>query len=195
MLKFNEILHEYQLNGERLPSVSEILNTVLGSPYGSVPQHILDNAAEWGTTVHKAIETDFILALNEIQERQYNDFQSLLLNTALIISKEHELRVHYENIYAGTMDLLIEASYHLNYAKAFYIIADIKTTYSLNKDRTAWQLSLYAWAYEKMTGRKIEKLLVYWLPKRKSGSVHELERKTDKEIEWLLSEYKKKAEE
>lgn len=192
MFEFNEQEHEYTLNGVRIPSVSEVLDTVLGGGYDNVPQHILDEAAEWGTAVHKAIELSFSLPLNEIQERQYNDFWSLYNNTAIIIDTKHEVRIHTDK-YAGTMDLLFEASYDLNYNKSWLAIGDIKTTYNLNVKRTTWQLSAYAWIYEKMTGHKVDKLFVYWLPKRESKKAErrELERKSDEEVEWLFNEYER----
>lgn len=193
-LKFNEEKHEYTLNGKRLPSVSEVLSTVFGGGYDNVPRDVLNAAAEWGNEIHKAIELEFPLPLNEIQERQYDDFWELFNNTAIIVNRQHEQRVHTDQ-YAGTLDLLFEASYHTNTGKSFMAIGDIKTTYKLDTERTAWQLSLYANAYEEMTGVVIEKLFVYWLPKRDTVKAErvELQRKSKAEINELLKEFERKT--
>ncbi len=185
MLNFDAKKHEYTLNGKRLPSVSQVLRTVFGGGYDGVPSEVLQAAAEWGNEIHKAIELEFPLPLNEIQERQYNDFWELF-NQQEVMYRKHEMRV-FTSQYAGTMDLLYKVGTSL-------IIGDIKTTYKLDKDRTAWQLSLYANAYEEMTGEVVEKLFVYWLPKRDkvNSECVELTRKSKAEINELLKEYERR---
>jgi hypothetical protein len=48
--------HQYQLNGEPIPSVSEISRFASREVYGTVEQYTLDNASQRGTDVHKATE-------------------------------------------------------------------------------------------------------------------------------------------
>lgn len=48
--------HEYQLDGETIPSVSEISRFVSREVYGDVNQYTLDNASSRGSAVHKATE-------------------------------------------------------------------------------------------------------------------------------------------
>ena len=48
--------HEYQVDGERVPSVSEVLRFISREVYGDVNQYTLDNAADRGTRIHKACE-------------------------------------------------------------------------------------------------------------------------------------------
>lgn len=48
--------HQYQLNGEQIPSVSEISRFASREVYGTVEQFTLDNASQRGTAVHKATE-------------------------------------------------------------------------------------------------------------------------------------------
>lgn len=48
--------HQYQLNGEPIPSVSEISRFASREVYGTVEQFTLDNASQRGTVVHKATE-------------------------------------------------------------------------------------------------------------------------------------------
>ena len=56
ILSFNEDSHEYQINGEVIPSVSEIIRFISREVYGDVVQSVLDNAADRGTRVHKATQ-------------------------------------------------------------------------------------------------------------------------------------------
>lgn len=193
MLIFNEENHEYTLNGKRLPSVSEVLSVVFGGGYESVPPEVLKAAAEWGKTIHKAIELEFPLPLNDIQERQYNDFWELFNETGDITKRKHEVRV-YTTRYAGTLDLIFVGIDRAT-GEQFIAIADIKTTYKLDVDRTTWQVSLYANAYETLTGNKVKRLYVYWLPKRESVKAEcvELKRKSKTEIDELLNEYERRT--
>ena len=55
-LIFFEKDHIYELNGEQLPSVSELTRFISREVYGDVAQFRLDNAAERGTKVHKLTE-------------------------------------------------------------------------------------------------------------------------------------------
>ena len=49
--------HKYTLDGEELPSVSELCRFLSREIYGDVAQWRLDNAADRGTAVHKACES------------------------------------------------------------------------------------------------------------------------------------------
>ena len=55
-LIFFEKDHIYELNGEQLPSVSELTRFISREVYGDIAQFRLDNAAERGTKVHKLTE-------------------------------------------------------------------------------------------------------------------------------------------
>lgn len=48
--------HQYELNGENVPSVSEISRFASREIYGTVEQYTLDNAANRGSAVHKSTE-------------------------------------------------------------------------------------------------------------------------------------------
>lgn len=52
---FDHDKHEYRANGVILPSVTQIIGRLHNS-YQNVPAHILQNKAEIGTAVHRAIE-------------------------------------------------------------------------------------------------------------------------------------------
>ena len=55
-LEYFDETHTYLYDGLMLPSVSQILGTKYRNEYASVPPAVLNNAAQRGTAVHKAIE-------------------------------------------------------------------------------------------------------------------------------------------
>ena len=55
-LVFYDDKHIYELDGEEVPSGSELARFASREIYGSVSQYNLDNASERGTAVHKATE-------------------------------------------------------------------------------------------------------------------------------------------
>lgn len=55
-LMFFDKGHLYELNGEQVPSVSEISRFASREIYGNVEQYTLDNASSRGTAVHKSTE-------------------------------------------------------------------------------------------------------------------------------------------
>lgn len=57
--------HLYELNGEQVPSVSEIARFVSREVYGNVEQYTLDNASSRGTAVHKS--TEVLDKYNEVE--------------------------------------------------------------------------------------------------------------------------------
>ena len=54
---FNEELHEYWLGDKQLSGITEALRKQLHPDmYSSIPKRILEQAAQYGTSVHKSIE-------------------------------------------------------------------------------------------------------------------------------------------
>ena len=55
-LIFFDDTHRYEVDGEEMPSVSQISRFVSREVYGEISQYKLDNACERGSAVHKATE-------------------------------------------------------------------------------------------------------------------------------------------
>jgi hypothetical protein len=55
-LIFYDSAHVYEVDGEKMDSVSEVLRFLSREEYDDINQYRLDNAAERGTAVHKACE-------------------------------------------------------------------------------------------------------------------------------------------
>jgi hypothetical protein len=100
--------HQYQLNGEQVPSVSEISRFASREVYGTVEQFTLDNASQRGTAVHKATEIldkyQTVECTEDIENyvRGYVQFRKdFYIGDYVAIEKA---LAHEELRYAGTID-------------------------------------------------------------------------------------------
>lgn len=137
-LEFFPETHTYLYDGLMLPSVSRILGTKYKNEYASVPPAVLDNAAQRGTAVHKAIENynnsgydDGSKAVRNFKflQKQYG-FEVLDSELPIVIFKDDM------PIACGRLDMTMLIDGQTG-------IADIKTVSSLNKEKIAYQLNLY----------------------------------------------------
>ncbi len=186
MIEFIEEQHIYLVDGIITPSVSEILRFIFPDKYKSIPQHILDNAARFGTNVHTAIEmfeTDKDYTLTD-EERAVFDKYLVLREKHNINPTKLEQLVSYKDKYVGRLDMIADVNY-------YRCLIDIKTTYKLDEEALAWQLGLYKLAYNE----PIEKCYCLWLPKKNPGKLVEITPKGKKEIDKILDEYEKDQKE
>ncbi len=149
--------HEYQVDGEKVPSVSEILRFISREVYGDVAQYTLDNAADRGTRIHKAcelldkygkVECDEDIApyvKGYLRYLRDNKPQWTMIECAML---------HNELRYAGTVDRFgtIDGS---------TVLADIKSSSVIQTRLVTPQLAAYAM----LLPEKPERLLVIHLVK------------------------------
>lgn len=181
-IEFLEEEHLYLIDGILVPNVSTILNaTIFKNKYSNVKPEVLKKAGEHGSNVHKAIETNFYKTLNDNEYRGYRTYIDITRDYKIQVI-EHERMVNYGYVYCGTLDL--EA--HLRLDNSFGL-GDVKTTYNIDIEYLSWQLSMYARA----SGKDYDKLFAIWIPKRGGGGYYEIPRKTNEEIDDLLSLYYK----
>ena len=137
-LEFLPETHTYLYDGVMLPSVSQILGTKYKNEYASVPPAVLNNAAQRGTAVHKAIENynnsgydDGSEAVRNFKflQKQYG-FEVLDSELPIVIFKDDM------PIACGRLDMTMFIDGQIG-------IADIKTVSTLNKEKIAYQLNLY----------------------------------------------------
>jgi hypothetical protein len=64
-IKFIDEGHEYFVNGEKVPCISDINKVILLSSFKDIPEYILKNAALRGDIVHKIIQMDLTFGLDE----------------------------------------------------------------------------------------------------------------------------------
>lgn len=172
---FNEEQHTYNLNDKSLNGVTGILSRqIFGSKYEGIPEDVLRQAAEYGTSIHKYCELCDTTGLVENTDEVWN-YLSILRDNQL----EHllsEYLVSDEEYVASSIDKVYKGE-----KENEYIIADIKTTYKLDKDYLAWQLGIYKYLFELQNPDcKVTKCYGIWLRHEKAELV-EIEPKTTKE--------------
>ena len=170
-LIFYDEAHRYTVDGEEVPSVSELTRFIARELYGEINQSILDAAASRGTTVHKAAE-----ALDKYGRVEVDDEHLAYVKAYLSFLKEKkpewekiEWAVHNGTLYAGTID-----RYGcLDGKKA---IVDLKTTANIDKGHrvlyTAAQ-NLYRMAIE--ADHPVEAIYILQLKKDGTWRLYEVE--------------------
>ena len=137
-LEYFDDTHTYLYDGLMLPSVTQILGAKFRNDYASVPPSVLNNAAQRGTAVHKAIENFNVSGYDDGSEavrnfrflqKQYG-FEVLDSELPIVIFKDDM------PIACGRLDMTMLMDGQTG-------IADIKTVSSLNKEKIAYQLNLY----------------------------------------------------
>lgn len=138
VLEFFPETHTYLYDGIMLPSVTQILGAKFRNDYASVPPAVLNNAAQRGTAVHKAIENFNVSGYDDGSEavrnfkflqKQYG-FEVLDSELPIVLFKDDM------PIACGRLDMTMLMDGQTG-------IADIKTVSALNKEKIAYQLNLY----------------------------------------------------
>lgn len=137
-LEYFDDTHTYLYDGLMLPSVTQILGVKYRNDYASVPPAVLNNAAQRGTAVHKAIENFNVSGYDDGSEavrnfkflqKQYG-FEVLDSELPIVLFKDDM------PIACGRLDMTMLIDGQTG-------IADIKTVSALNKEKIAYQLNLY----------------------------------------------------
>lgn len=165
-LLFYDPTHTYTLDGEVIPSVSELTRFISREIYSDVNQFTLDRAAGRGTAIHKATEV-----LDKYGTVEVSDDDVLpYVKAYLAFRREHVVEwekiewpvSHPSGEYAGTID-------RYGTVDGKRTLADIKTISAMDPGhRKLYEacLNLYRMAIEE--GRPVERLLLIWL--KKDGS-------------------------
>lgn len=106
-LLFFDDSHTYTVDGEPVPSVSELCRFISREVYKDIQQFRLDNAAERGSGVHKATEI-----LDKYGKCEVTEDIEPYLRAYLAFRKDHDCQWqkiefathHPEKLYAGTLD-------------------------------------------------------------------------------------------
>ena len=152
--------HEYTVDNQPLPSVSELTRFISRELYSDINQGVLDRAADRGTRVHKVTE-----ALDKYGEAEADDDILPYLQAYVEFRKKHpaewthieKAMYHPELMYAGCLD-------RIGTVDGEPAIVDIKTTSQIHTVAVTAQLTLYKRMAE-ANGIPVSKLYVLQLKK------------------------------
>lgn len=181
---FNEIDHTYTYLGTRLTGVTSMLSrTIFRDKYKGIPKEVLAKAADYGHNIHEQIEivdsmgvtSDTPAVQDYLRIRQQNG----------LIPIANEYLISDEEYMASSIDVL----YGVEESPMLVDLTDVKTTSKLDMEYLSWQLSIYAYLFERQNPHlKVRRLLAMWLPKPQYGrsALVEVLRKPKEAIEVLI---------
>lgn len=143
VLEYIDETHTYLYDGVVLPSITQVLKVKFGGKYDGIPKATLEQAAEMGSNVHKAIE-DFEKQSIESDLPELRNWK-FLKKAYSFVCLDNEVPVVLfrddEPIAAGRLDLVLGENGVIG-------LGDIKRTATLDKNYLAYQLNLYRIAYQ-----------------------------------------------
>ena len=175
---FDSVSHTYTLDGKLLSGITSLLSRQLfKDKYLGIADDVLQAAAERGTIVHQSCELmDFGF---ESQSQEAINYKKLKEQYGLV-HEDSEYLVSDNEFYASCIDKVYRDSDNT------FTLGDIKTTYKLDKEYVQWQLSIYAYLFERQNPEaKVNRLFAIWLRGEKAEFV-ELDRIADAKVEALL---------
>lgn len=146
-LEYIDEIHQYIVDGICVPSITQILKVKFGNKYAGVSAEVLQNAAEKGTAVHKAIEL-YCKTGAEIEYKEVRNFKFLQKQYKFEVLENEVPIILFKNdepIAAGRLDLVLKMDDKIGGG-------DIKRTATLDKDYLAYQLNLYRIGYRQCYG-------------------------------------------
>lgn len=175
---FSELDHTYTLDGKSLSGVTSILNRQLfADKYSGISDEVLNKAAEYGKGIHESIELYDSLGIGE-DEDAVKSYIKLCQKEGLT-RLDNEYLISDNDYVASSIDVVFDDC----------SLADIKTTSHLDEEYVSWQLSIYAYLFEKQNpDLQANRLLAIWIPKARYGKpkVVEVSRKPVSEVVRLI---------
>ena len=177
-VKFDENLHKYTVDGKEVISVTQLLQKHKITPsYDAVDKELLRVASERGTLIHEEVENWIKKGESGFTEEAERICRYLSARTDDIFNMMTEQTVA-NDIVAGRFDVLYTHEKKL-------VLTDIKTGNTKHLFGWSWQLSLYKYLYEKMYGKEIDSLEIFWAKNNGMTVIH-CDYVGDEKIENLL---------
>lgn len=151
-------------DGRMLDGITGMISRQLfPNKYDGVDEETMRNAAERGSFIHSVCE--LVDSLNIEHESPEAMGYKELKDTYGLRHEESEYLVSDNVHFASCIDKVYRDG------ESTFTLADIKTTYKLDKEYVRWQLSIYAYLFERQNpGAKVLHLYAIWL----RGERHEL---------------------
>lgn len=197
---FDESAHTYTLDGQRLSGITTMLKKmVFPDMYRGVHQRTLDAAASSGSAIHKQVEmrVNGFGFTGELESAAVKDlFKWAAEKNVEFIASEYLLDLQpkqfaWDDVNEDTGEVVR----YNGYASAIDIIDsnlnlyDVKTTYKFEREYVRWQLSIYAYMFERQNPTlKVNELRCAYL-KNQEARIYCVDRIADEIIEDLLNAY------
>lgn len=174
--------HEYfSSDFRKLRGITGFINDQLfPGKLDGIPESVLSLATERGKRVHEEcgnIDNEVIEAESKQGEnyvRLKSDFGLTHIASEYIVTDNEFIASPIDKVYLGRHSDSV-------------ILGDIKTTYKLDMLYLSWQLSIYAYYFERQNPHlKVDTLLAIWLRGEDTDGIVQVERIPDKEIEIFL---------
>ena len=181
---FEPDFHTYTLNGKQLSGVTGILSKMLfADKYKGVSKEVLDRAKNRGSLVHAQVQHIIDNKLRGMSLMTYLEECEPEIRAYIKLIKERKIKmiaseylVSDEIFIASSIDIVDE---NLN-------LYDIKTTSTLDTEYVRWQLSIYAYLFEKQNSHlAVGKLFAVHL-RENEAKIVEVQRISNEVISELL---------
>lgn len=207
---FDEWRHTYTLDGRMLSGVTSLIHEVLRlGVYPDATQYVkevqIPKAGHYGKCVHKAIQTwnELGIAATQFPETVHRtqhygaitfdavDVHDDLVHYLSIVPKKRRYTVSEFLVSYGSFASAIDEVWEMESGDIYLV--DHKTN-NLDyypggaeglKEYLSWQLSCYAFMFERQTRIKVKGLLGNWLRKG-AGELWRIKRQPDEKVECLL---------
>lgn len=158
-LTFFDGNHVYEVDGQRIPSVSEVMRFASREVYSGVDQWRLDNAADRGTRVH-----DATLAIDENGDADVDaDIAPYVEAYVGFLKKFHPHYIASELALADTRRWFAGRLDRCAIINRKCVLMDIKTSARVETRLVQAQLTAYAWLWERNRPEKLDELYVLHL--------------------------------
>lgn len=158
-VKFDEATHTYTLDGKQLQGITgTLIRRAFPDKYKDVDPEVLAQAAAKGKALHEAIQNYDRYGILGDDERigRYAE----LMEERMLTVIENEYLVSDNEHYASSIDIVADDGNGVS-------LIDVKSTYNLDKQSTALQLSLYKrWFEKENVNLKVNRIYALWLPNR-----------------------------
>ena len=157
---FDAVSHTYTLGDKILHGITGVIKDKLfPNEYDNVPESVLNRAAERGSRIHKVLEMFDLYNITTEHCTELNNYIKAVSEYPFLANHvTSEYLVTDGEQYASAIDKVYSDG------KGGVILADIKTTYKLNKDYVSWQLSVYKYFFGLLNPNiKVSGLYVIWL--------------------------------
>lgn len=192
-----ESRHEYWYMFDQLRGVTGMLNDVFGNKYPDTPA--VREAARRGTATHIGIQTyeqtgknsGSVLADTPYFDYAADTFRNVLAWVERRVDIENLRTIETEYLVSNCTDLASKIDIVLQDRTDYsFTLADIKTSKELDTERYLWQLSIYAYLFEKQTGYAVNKRVLIIHVREGRCELVWLDRKTTAEVEQLIEDWR-----